>query len=66
MKKVIVVSALAMLAAFSAGAQMMPDSTVQVIAYWDKGEKVMYKVENSTKLLCPPLDNERCCHFQRE
>ena len=49
MKKVIVVSALAMLAAFSAGAQMMPDSTVQVIAYWDKGEKVMYKVENSTK-----------------
>ena len=49
MKKVIVVSALAMLAAFSAGAQMMPDSTVEVIAYWDKGEKVMYKVENSTK-----------------
>ena len=38
-----------MLAAFSAGAQMMPDSTVQVIAYWDKGEKVMYMVENSTK-----------------
>lgn len=49
MKKAIVLSAFVLLACFSAGAQMMPDSTVQVVAYWDKGDKVMYSVESSTK-----------------
>ena len=27
-------------------AQMMPDSTVQVVAYWNVGDKYLYQVEN--------------------
>lgn len=30
-------------------AQMMPDSTVQITAYWDKGDKVVYNVTQNVK-----------------
>lgn len=33
---------------FSAFGQMMPDSTVQVCAYWQKGDRVVYECKNTT------------------
>ena len=38
-----VISAIAAMVSFTASAQMLPDSTVQVCAYWNKGDKVTYK-----------------------
>ena len=34
---------------FLAGAQMMPDSTVQICAYWEKGDRVVYECQATTK-----------------
>ena len=38
-----------MLCGLAASAQMMPDSTAQVCAYWSVGDKYDYYVEESTK-----------------
>ena len=38
-----VISVIAALVSFTASAQMLPDSTVQVCAYWHKGDKVTYR-----------------------
>lgn len=35
-----VISLFAICASVFAGAQMMPDSTVQIVAYWSKGDKI--------------------------
>ena len=48
MKRLLTVIFLMSLAA-GAYAQMMPDSTVQVVAYWELGEKVRYQVEESKR-----------------
>ena len=48
MKRLLTVIFLLALAA-GAYAQMMPDSTVQVVAYWELGEKVRYQVEESKR-----------------
>lgn len=37
-----VISLFAICASVFAGAQMMPDSTVQIVAYWSKGDKISY------------------------
>lgn len=47
MNKRIFVALLAFLP-FLASAQMMPDSTVQVCAYWHKGDQVEYKCKSTT------------------
>ena len=46
MKKLLTVLG-ALLGAFAASAQMMPDSTVQVCAYWEVGDKYNYQVEQT-------------------
>ena len=33
---------------FLASAQMMPDSTVQVCAYWNKGDRAVYECKSTT------------------
>lgn len=38
-----------MLMGFSAAAQMMPDSTVQIVSYWQVGDKYAYTCERSSK-----------------
>ena len=48
MKKLVLFS-VALCCCFSALAQWMPDSTVQVVAYWDKGDKAVYQVHGSVK-----------------
>ena len=50
----------------SASAQMMPDSTVQVIAYWEVGDKYNYQVEDSkykVKNGTDTTDVERAAHL---
>ena len=42
MKKLLLSFSAALLAAASLSAQMMPDSTVQVVAYWEVGDKIDY------------------------
>lgn len=39
MKRGVLLSAVALVASVAAYAQMMPDSTVQIVAYWSKGDK---------------------------
>ena len=46
MKKSILFIASLFAGLFSAFAQMMPDSTVQVVAYWELGDKVHYQSES--------------------
>lgn len=46
MKKT-VISLFAICASVFAGAQMMPDSTVQIVAYWSKGDKISYECASS-------------------
>ena len=41
-------SALAALLPFLASGQMMPDSTVQVCAYWQKGDRAVYECKSTT------------------
>ena len=48
MKRIITITA-ALLMAFSAAAQMMPDSTVQIVSYWQVGDKYAYTCERSSK-----------------
>lgn len=43
------ISTILMLCGLAASAQMMPDSTAQVCAYWSVGDKYDYYVEESTK-----------------
>lgn len=43
------ISVLLALCGLAASAQMMPDSTVQICAYWSVGDKYDYYVEESTK-----------------
>lgn len=42
MKRGVLLSAVALVASVAAYAQMMPDSTVQIVAYWSKGDKLAY------------------------
>ena len=42
MNRGLILSAIALMASVAAYAQMMPDSTVQIVAYWSKGDKVAY------------------------
>ena len=44
-----ILMALAIFLPFIATAQMMPDSTVQIVAYWEKGDRVVYECKNTTK-----------------
>ena len=48
MKRIITITA-ALLMALSAAAQMMPDSTVQIVSYWQVGDKYAYTCERSSK-----------------
>lgn len=48
MKRIITIAA-SMLMVFSAAAQMMPDSTVQIVSYWQVGDKYAYSCERSSK-----------------
>lgn len=48
MKRIIII-AVAILMAFSSAAQMMPDSTVQIVSYWQVGDKYEYSCERSSK-----------------
>lgn len=52
--------------ALSASAQMMPDSTVQVIAYWEVGDKYSFQVEESKYTIQNGTDTssvERSAHI---
>lgn len=42
MNRGLILSAIALMASVASYAQMMPDSTVQIVAYWSKGDKVAY------------------------
>lgn len=46
MKKIFL-SVISLAACFCASAQMMPDSTVQVVAYWAKGDKISYECKTT-------------------
>lgn len=48
MKKRVLLSAVALVASVAASAQMMPDSTVQIVAYWSKGDKISYDCTATT------------------
>ena len=48
MKRIITITA-ALLTALGAAAQMMPDSTVQIVSYWQVGDKYAYTCERSSK-----------------
>lgn len=48
MKRIITITA-ALLTALGAAAQMMPDSTVQIVSYWQVGDKYEYSCERSSK-----------------
>ena len=60
MMKKLIGAALGMILSLSAFAQMMPDSTFQVVAYWDQGDKISYecKVRN-VRILPDGTENEQ-------
>lgn len=48
MKRLLIIAA-TLMTAFNAAAQMMPDSTVQICAYWSVGDRYDYYMEHSSK-----------------
>ncbi len=48
MKNRLILSVIALVASVAANAQIMPDSTVQIVAYWSKGDRVAYDCTNTT------------------
>ena len=57
MKKLIA-AAFAACLSLSALAQMMPDSTFQVVAYWSKGDKISYQCTDRTVKKTPDGQEE--------
>ena len=59
MKK-LTVAVLGMILSLSAFAQMMPDSTFQVVAYWDKGDAISYNCKSrNVRIMTDGTENEQ-------
>ena len=67
MKKLLTVATAIMISAMYMSAQMMPDSTVQVCAYWAKGDHAEYQCKSHvTKELPDGNCRERQFHIGTE